>query len=107
MINKELFNRLYWNPSRYTNEYERGISHGMMYMAEKLIWAEQYYLDARNKTNPKSMCGEKNLERTNNDMFKIINEAIQNFQERSQSWKIFSTDEQLKQYNDYINKIFN
>ena len=107
MKNNSVFERIYNNTQSYTNEYERGIAHGMMYVVEKLIWAEQYYLDARRKTNPKSMSGKENLKQMDLDMFKVINDAIQNFQERNKSWKLFSTDAQLKEYNDYIDKIFN
>ena len=106
-MDNSIFEHIYNNTQSYTNEYERGIAHGMIYMVEKLIWVEQYYLDARRKTNPKSMSGKENLMRMDLDMFKIINDTIQNFQSRSQSWKLFSTDDQLKEYHNYIDKIFN
>ena len=72
-----IFERLYNHPETACGKYEQGIVEGMTYMADKLIWSEQYYLDAFEANGGELT--QKNWPIRASDMFDIINNIIQNF----------------------------
>ena len=74
----DIFERLYHYPDTACGKYEQGIVEGMTYMADKLIWAEQYYIDAIQATNKEFATKENWAERAA-DMYTIINDTIQDF----------------------------
>ena len=105
MLDKNRFQELYENPSSYSNEYERGIVHGMSFLTDKLIWGEQYYLDAREATNPKSMGGKENLNKLDIDMFKIINDQLQNYYVRANGYNLFNDEKSENEYKELLKNI--
>ena len=76
MSHFNMLERLYNNPEAACGKYEQGIVEGMTYMADKLIWSEQYYIDAFEAAG--EITKENWLTRTS-DMYTIINDTIQNF----------------------------
>ena len=72
----DIMERLYHHPETACGKYEQGIVEGMTYMADKLIWGEEYYLDAFHANGGTY---EKNWPQREADMFKILNDTIQNF----------------------------
>lgn len=104
MENTERFQELFSNPNSYTNEYERGIVHGMAFLAEKLIWAEQLYLDAleSNHKNEKEYDYNKNI---GTDLHQVVNKIYQDFATRSHSFELFQNKELETWYNDIREKL--
>ena len=79
MLNKFIFNKIYWNPNiNSDNEYEKGISQGMAFLTEKLIWTYQFGLDAKKLANPEISDEEAELE-----AFKVLKDTLFDFQKRS------------------------
>lgn len=96
-INK--FQYLFEHPKDFKNEYERGIVHGMAFFAEKLIWAEELYLNAL-ESNHKD---DKKYNYNNHidaDMHKIVNRIYQDFAHRSCSFDLFKSKELESWYNN-------
>ena len=93
------FQYLFQNPNNYQNDYERGIVHGMAFFAQKLIWAEQIYLDAlrSNHKNEKKYNFNKNIEA---DMHKITNRIYQDFDSRANGFNLFKNKKLEEWYNN-------
>ena len=96
-INK--FQYLFEHPEDFRNEYERGIVHGMAFFADKLIWAEELYLNAleSNHKDEKGYNYHKNIDK---DMYKILNELCQDFADKSHSFDLFKCKELETWYNN-------
>ena len=105
MLSKERFEQLYQNPHSFSNEYERGVVHGMAFLADKLIWAEEYYLDARRAMNPNSMDGQENYYKHSTDMFRILNDQLQDYYSRANGYDLFNTKETEEQWKELKKKI--
>ena len=74
MSHFDIFERLYNHPETACGQYEQGIVEGMTYMADKLIWGEQYYIDAI-----KANITKENWPFRATDMYNLINDTIQKF----------------------------
>ena len=72
MTNKFSFNKLYWNPSLYVNDYEKGISYGKFFLTDKLI---------------------KILEEEEDALPKITN-ILFDFQKRSKNLNVFEENDE-------------
>lgn len=77
MSYNNLFERLYNHPETACGKYEQGIVEGMTYMADKLIWGEQYYINAIN--NNGGEFNKENWPQRATDMYNILNDTIQNW----------------------------
>lgn len=101
-INK--FQYLFEHPEDFKNEYERGIVYGMAFFAEKLIWAEELYLNAleSNHKDEKGYNYHKNIEK---DMYEILNKLCQDFTSKTHSFDLFKCKELETWYNNIRKKL--
>ena len=77
----------------------------MAFLTEKLIWAEQIYLDAVEHTSC-SFYTKETWEMHERAMYEIINNIIQSFQCRSNSFELIN-NEQVEQWYNNIRKKLN
>ena len=107
-MNKNKFEYLFCNPKNFTNEYEKGIVHGMAFFADKLKWGEEYYLQARaanmNLNSISEGITKENWPKMQQDMYEILNNVIQNFSAQINIDPPFYTDKEFKNHIENIKK---
>ena len=103
-MDQNRINFLFNNPSKYTNEYERGLVHGMAFLTEKLIWAEQIYLDAISGDKKFITYTKDECQMHQSNMYQLLNDIIQNYASRSNSFNLIN-DKYVENWYNNIRKL--